>query len=109
MTKKNFKSKKLTKHELEKAIIKHFKKNPKKRLKPTRIIRALKIKNSKDSVQAALDKLVVSGKIRPTDNYKYQIAKDLAAERTVQASGDALERGQRFGFHHAARFNNVLA
>ncbi|MDG2451149.1 MAG: ribonuclease R [Saprospiraceae bacterium] len=63
-SKKNFKSKKLTKEELEKASLNLFKKSPKKRFKPTRIAKALRIKNSKDSILDVLKYLEKSGKIR---------------------------------------------
>jgi len=62
-SKKNFKSKKLTKPELQKAILNHLRKNPKKRFKPNRIIKNLKVKNSKDAVHDAMKDLANQGKI----------------------------------------------
>ena len=83
-SKKNFKSKKLTKHELEKAIIKHFKKNPKKRLKPTRIIRALKIKNSKDSVLDVLKTFAKKGELKHIIDDLYQLSADSQSSKNTQ-------------------------
>jgi ribonuclease R len=63
-SRKNYKSKKLTKKELEKAILSLFKKNPRKKFKPTRISKALKIKNSRDSILDVLKSLEQNGDIK---------------------------------------------
>ncbi|MTB52253.1 ribonuclease R [Lewinella sp. W8] len=82
MSKNKIKGSKLKARDLERALVKEFKLSPRKQFNPKQLIRKLKIKNSKDSVQAALDKLASAGKIRPTDNYKYQLAKDYTEKHT---------------------------
>ena len=74
MPKKATKSGKLPARELERAIYQEFKANARKQLNPKQLQRKLQVKNSKDAVQAALDKLVSSGKIRVNDQFRYQIA-----------------------------------
>jgi ribonuclease R len=82
MSKNKIKGSKLKVRDLERTLVKEFKRSPRKQFNPKQLIRKLKIKNSKDSVQAALEKLVASGKIRSTDNYKYQLAKDFTEKHT---------------------------
>lgn len=82
MSKNKIKGSKLKARDLERALVKEFKNNARKQFNPKQLLRKLKIKNSKDSVQAALEKLVAAGKIRSTDNYKYQLAKDYTKKHT---------------------------
>ena len=74
-SKKNYKSKKLTKKELERSILKLFNQNPKKRFKPSRIAKALKIKNSKDSILDILKSYSKSGKLRHVIDELYTLEK----------------------------------
>ena len=74
MPKKATKSGKLKARELERAIYQEFKANARKQLNPKQLQRKLQVKNSKDAIQAALDKLVSSGKVKVNDQFRYQIA-----------------------------------
>lgn len=71
-TKQKKKSKKFHQGELEKKIHRILKYNSKKTFKPTRIAGRLKIKNTKESIAQALDKLVEKGKARKVKNDGYQ-------------------------------------
>lgn len=72
MPKNITKSGKLKARDLERAILQELKANARKQLNPKQLLRKLKVKNSKDSVQAALDKLVATGKAKVNDQYRYQ-------------------------------------
>ena len=74
MTKKKSKSRsgKLTARQLRAEIKRFFKRNPKKQYNPKQIIKKLKIKNSKDAVQDALDKLAQDGQVVALGDYKYK-------------------------------------
>lgn len=76
MSRNKVKGSKLKARDLEQILTKELKNNPLKQFNPKQLIRKLKIKNSQDSVLAALEKLAKAGKIRATDNFKYQIARD---------------------------------
>jgi len=76
MPKNITKSGKLKARDLERAILQELKANARKQLNPKQLLRKLKVKNSKDSVQAALDKLVASGKAKVNDQYRYQFNGD---------------------------------
>ncbi|MEL6274975.1 MAG: ribonuclease R [Bacteroidota bacterium] len=76
MPKKNkLKGSKLTARELGRAIFKHLKTNYNKQYNPKQLVRKLRVTNSIDAVQSAVDKLVKEGKLVATDNYKYQYNK----------------------------------
>ena len=64
---------KLSSHQLQRELLNLFQRNPKKRLNPKQAARKLKITNSKDSVQAALDKLVEDKKLHPLGDYLYKL------------------------------------
>ena len=88
MPKNKTKSGKLKARDLERAIYQEFKANARKQLNPKQVQRKIKVKNSRDSVQAALDNLVKAGKIKQNDNHQYQFARDAARKRsTTYAEG----------------------
>ena len=64
---------KLSAQQLQRELLKLFQRHPKKRLNPKQAARKLKVTNSKDSVQAALDKLVEDKKLHPLGDYKYKL------------------------------------
>ena len=76
MPKNTTKSGKLKARDLERAIYQEFKANARKQLNPKQLQRKLKVKNGKDSVQAALDKLVSAGKVKVNDQFRYQLNGD---------------------------------
>lgn len=76
MSRNKIKGNKLKARDLERAILKELKANDRKQYNPKQLIRKLKVKNSQDSVLSALQNLEKAGTIRPTDNYKFQIARD---------------------------------
>lgn len=87
MSRNKIKGTKLKARELERAILKELKANDRKPYNPKQIIRKLKIKNSQDSVQSALETLVEAGTVRDLGDFKYQISRDFQ-EKT---SSDYLE------------------
>ena len=76
MARNKVKGSKLKARDLEKLLTKELKNNARKQFNPKQLIRKLKIKNSQDSVLAALEKLAEAGTVRATDNFKFQIARD---------------------------------
>ena len=72
MSKNKTKSGKLKARDLEKVIYQEFKANARKQLNPKQLQRKLKVKNGRDSIQAALDKLVSSGRIKVNEDHRYQ-------------------------------------
>ncbi|MEL7159110.1 MAG: ribonuclease R [Bacteroidota bacterium] len=82
MSRKKTKGSKLKARDLERLLLQELKRNARKQFNPKQLIRKLKIKNSQDSVASALAKLEKAGKIRATDNYKYQLAKDFSAKHS---------------------------
>ena len=74
MSKNTTKSGKLKARDLERAVYQELKANARKQLNTKQLSRKLKVKNSKDSLQAALDKLVQAGKAKVDDQYRYQFA-----------------------------------
>ncbi len=73
---KKIKGKKLHAPELSQAIMKMYKAHPKKMYNAKQIIEKLKIDNSKDSVQAALDKLTEKGALEANKDAKYGFPKN---------------------------------
>ena len=67
------KGKKLTAGQLKQAILKLFKRSPKKRFNSKQIIQKLKIANNRDSVQEALKKLTEENKLSPVGNNKFRV------------------------------------
>ncbi len=65
--------KRLSAPQLRRELLKLFQRHPKKRLNPKQAARKLKIANSKDSVQAAMDKLVEDKQLHPLGDYKYKL------------------------------------
>ncbi|PPK88404.1 RNAse R [Neolewinella xylanilytica] len=72
MPKNKTKSGKLKARDLERVVYQEFKANARKPLNPKQLQRKLKVKNSSESIQSALDKLVSSGKVKKTDDHRYQ-------------------------------------
>lgn len=77
--KKKIKGSKLTARELSRAIFKHLKTNYRKQYNPKQLVRKLKVTNSPDAVQHAIDELVKKKKLVVTDNYKYKYNQEEAA------------------------------
>ncbi len=66
-------AKKLKQRELQKAIFRLLKENPKKRYNPRQIARKLEIANSKDSIYEALQHLAKAGKAQALEDYKFKL------------------------------------
>ncbi len=75
---KQVKGKKVQAKKLEYLSLNLFLRQPKKRLNAKQIIKKLKVKNSSDSVQVALDKLEKKGKIEHVKDKKYRLSRDFA-------------------------------
>lgn len=85
--KEKIKGSKLSARELGRAIYKHLKINYNKQYNPKQLLRKLKVTNSVDAVQSAVEVLVAEGKLQATDNFKYQYNK----EHAQKSSKDYLE------------------
>jgi ribonuclease R len=79
---KKIKGQKLNTPELSQAIMKMFRAHPKKQYNAKQIIEKLKINNSKDSVQHALDKLTEKGALAVNKDVKYGFTKIETEEKT---------------------------
>ncbi|MGB3798968.1 MAG: ribonuclease R [Lewinella sp.] len=82
MSKNKTKSGKLKARDLERMVYQEFKANARKQLNPKQLQRKLKVKNSRDSIQAALDKLVSSGKVKVTEDHRYQFNRSDNSKRS---------------------------
>ena len=82
------KGKKLSARELKSQIIRLFKANPKKRLNAKQVIQKLKISNSKDAVQDALEKLSKEKILYGFDDLRYKLDKfgNSSSSRSVKTS-----------------------
>ncbi|MEN0003161.1 MAG: ribonuclease R [Bacteroidota bacterium] len=69
----NAKGQRLSAPQLQSAVLRLFKRHPKKRLNPKQVARKLKVSNNKDSVQAAIDKLVESQQLIDMGEFKYKL------------------------------------
>ncbi|NJB86442.1 ribonuclease R [Lewinella marina] len=84
MSKKNTKSGKLKARDLERALYQEFKSNARKQFNPKQLQRKLKVKNSQESIQAALDKMVKTGKVKENGDHLYQFNRAAAEKRSSQ-------------------------
>ena len=100
MSKKTkIKGSKLSARELGRAAFKHFKANYNKQYNPKQLLRKLKVTNSVDAVQNAIEKLVAEGKVQATDNYKFQYNKKYAEKSSkdyVEGRVDMTRSGSAF-------------
>ena len=83
MPKNKTKSGKLKARDLERLIFQEFKANARKQLNPKQLQRKLKVKNSSDSIEAALEKLVSGGRIKKTDDHRFQFNRDDKQKRST--------------------------
>lgn len=67
---------------LQSEILRLFGRHSKKPFNAKQVIRKLKIANNKDSVQAALEKLVKSGKLVSTPDYKFKLGRKQRRSRS---------------------------
>jgi len=87
MTKKNSKTKgrKLTTGQLQREVLKLFKRHPKKRMNPRQDGKALKVANNKDSLHFALEKLAEENQLIALGDYKYQLKKRVGSRHSRQS------------------------
>lgn len=67
---------------LQSEILRLFGRHSKKPFNAKQVIRKLKIANNKDSVQTALEKLVKSGKLVATSDYKFKLGRKQSRTRS---------------------------
>ncbi|MCB0638528.1 MAG: ribonuclease R, partial [Lewinella sp.] len=67
------KGQKLSSGQLQKEVLKLFRRQPKKVLNPRQVIKKLKVANNKDSVQHVITKLVEANELRDLGDYRYQL------------------------------------
>lgn len=123
MTRKKSKKKgnKFTSKELQREILRLFKRHPKKRLNPKQVIKKLQISNNKDSVLYALQKLSEDNQLQDHGDYKFQLhrwatsAKDRKktfegrVDMTRTGSAYIVVEGQEQDIHVAAKnLNSAL-
>lgn len=70
------KGKKLTAKQLKAEILKLFQRHARKRLNAKQVIKKLRVVNSRDSAQDALEKLANSGTLVPISDNKFKLNKD---------------------------------
>jgi ribonuclease R len=80
--KKTKKGVKLTGKELQRAILRLIKANPKKQFNPKQIGRKLAIDNNKDSIKYALEKLAEQNFLTQTDDHKFKLRKRANSRKT---------------------------
>ncbi|NJC27284.1 ribonuclease R [Neolewinella antarctica] len=78
------KGSKLKARDLERAILKELKQNDRKQYNPKQLIRKLKVKNSQDSVLAALEALAEKKLVRKNDDFKFQVAKNIQQQTSSE-------------------------
>lgn len=97
--KKINKGRKLSARDLSRAIYKHLKTNFRKQYNPKQLVRKLKVTNSPDAVQHAINELVKKRKLVATDNYKYQYNKAEAQQNSrdfLEGRVDLTRNGSAF-------------
>jgi ribonuclease R len=67
--------KKLSATQLQKELLKFFRRHPRKRYNPRQLAKKLQVANNKDSMQHALGQLVEQNQLTPLEDYKYQLKK----------------------------------
>ncbi len=82
--KKKKKDNKLTVRELQQAILKLMRANPRKRYNPKQIARKLKSGNNKDSVLHALEQLVAAKKVESLGDFKFRFRRGAANQASRQ-------------------------
>lgn len=75
------KEKKLPVKQLQREILRLFKRSPKKQMNPKQIQRKLEISNNKDSIKYALEQLTEQNFLTSNDDYKYVLRKRASAGR----------------------------
>ena len=101
MAKKKLKRKNntLTSRDLQRAILKLFLQNPKKRYNPKQIAKKLQVDNNRDSVQHALDQLVTDQKLVSLGDYKYKVSREAMPapeKKTAEGIVDITRTGSGF-------------
>ena len=79
--KPSVKGKKLSAKDLQREVLRLYRRHPRKQFNPRQVIKKLKIANNKDAVQYAIEKLVEGNALVAKDNYKYQIRRDYVPAR----------------------------
>jgi ribonuclease R len=96
---KKIKGSKLSARDLSRAIFKHLKTNYRKQYNPKQLVRKLKVTNSPDAVQHAIEELVAKKKLIATDNYKYQYNQEEAKKSSktyLEGRVDMTRNGSAF-------------
>ncbi len=93
MAKRRYKSKKVNSRDLKTQVYKLFLRLPKKRLNAKQIGAKLKISNSKDAIQYAVDQLAASNKIVFVKDDKYKLNK-LTAKLAFEALPSSTYKGR---------------
>lgn len=89
----------MSSRELSRAIFKHLKTNYRKQYNPKQLVRKLKVTNSPDAVQHAINELVKQKKLVETDNFKYQYNKQEArnsSKKIFEGRVDMTRNGSAF-------------
>lgn len=76
------KGQKLTARQLQREVLRLFKRNPKKQMNPKQVGRKLKISNNKDSIQHALEKLAEDNFLVTIDDFKYKLRKRVSPRKS---------------------------
>lgn len=93
------KGNKLTTRDLQREVLRLFRKFPKKQFNPKQVGQKLSISNSKDALQHVIDQLVAAGAVVARDDYKYQLVRDFHApteEQTAVGRVDMTRTGSAY-------------
>jgi len=90
-TKSGVKGKKLNAPQLKREIFRLFKRHPKKQFNPKQVVKRLKVTNSKDAAEAAIQKLIQEGVVTANDDNHFQIIPKSSAQQGNKASGKSGE------------------
>lgn len=99
MIKKKSKKKgnKLSSKQLQREILKLFKRNPKKQFNPKQVAKKLKVANNKDSFEYAMQQLAEEGHIVTIADYKYKLKGRAVGPRSVRSVHEGIVDMTRTG------------
>ncbi len=93
------KGQKLTARQLQREVLRLFKRNPKKQMNPKQVGRKLKVANNKDSIQHAMEKLAADNFLISLDDYKFKLKSRVAprsSDNIIEGKVDMTRTGAAY-------------
>ncbi len=81
------KGNKLSSRQLQREILKLFKRDPKKRLNPKQVSKKLKVINNRDSITYAMQKLAEDGQLNDLGDYKFRLNRQNGGSQNGKGGG----------------------